>query len=133
MILLSTSDSCFVNMVIAFCMIFISLAFNGLRATMKKAGGWVCPVGPRASAIGLSPYGGRSTVITRSPIAIRILVLPFLRWTVMDIAVLLSWDARRRNSFGPRSDGGFSANGGVPDALPYAPPSRLFLVVAREF
>ena len=39
----------FVNNKIAFVVIFISLAFNGLRMLdWGKAGGWVRPVGPQA-------------------------------------------------------------------------------------
>jgi hypothetical protein len=78
----------------AFGMIFISLAFNGLRGMLKIAGGLGMALRPpELLLIGLSPYGGRSTVITRSPIAIRILVLPFLRWTVMDMPFSFLRDA----------------------------------------
>ena len=35
--------------------------------------------------MGLSPYGGRSTVITKSPIASRIMVLPLILRTVIDM------------------------------------------------
>lgn len=53
MIILSTSDSCFVNNKIALLLIFISFAFNGLRVLgYEVAGGWVRPVGPRASTDG---------------------------------------------------------------------------------